>query len=893
MDIAGFDGEGPGQIVPVTRRSVLKWTGGTVACGLASGSAVGGETEKTQSTGRWGAFQYDTGNTGYAPGVEPPADAVASKWEFESGGIPVASPAVVDGTAYVPTEDGTLHAVALDSGEREWAFETTHDTATAPVVVGETVYVGMDATVYALAASDGTQQWSEAFSNQSVSGLDAVADGPVAVQTGEAVRAFAPDTGEERWRFEQDTFSQGSPLVTADGVYVVTDRLFALTPEGDQRWESAPIARDAFSPPSPASADGTVYAGGDGGTVFAFSSQSGDRLWEQSVESAPWEPPRLAADADGVYAAGLPPAVGRGTVTALAPVDGSQRWTIETAGNPMRPVVGDGSVYVGTPPKTGADGAVRALSVENGSEQWVHEADVVAAPTFGEDELYIGSGTGHLTAVETITGDARWRYATGGELATMPAVTGDAVYVGSEDNRVYSLSRASGAERWTFETERTVVDVACGDGTVYVGDEAGTVYALAPGDGTEQWRFAVEDGEPARFVVGDGTVFTKQGPSLYAVDAGDGTERWRTRFASALQDSAPALADGRVYVANGDDDEDDVFCFDAATGDIDWSANLGSGYPLVSAPVVTGGSVYVTGDETLVAFDAVSGSRRWERSLDGSFLAQPAVGAETVVVADRVSLYALRTRDGSTVWSESLAEPVTSPAVIAGEQVLVGTAEGTLYSRSFEDGSEMWSTSVDEQIGEAFAVVDGGVYLADGDGRMHAFEAAAAPSAAFTHSPETPFVGESVTFDASDSDDPDGTIDQYRWDLAGNGRLGPTGETPDFSYDEAGEYTVTLEVTDSQGMTATVERTVTVLEPTPTPTATPTVTPDPPATGGAGSGSDGDDGGVATDSPSAGEDGGDEGTSSGNGPGFGAVSALSALGVAALHRVRADDSNEE
>jgi len=56
-------------------------------------------------------------------------------------------------------------------------------------------------------------------------------------------------------------------------------------------------------------------------------------------------------------------------------------------------------------------------------------------------------------------------------------------------------------------------------------------------------------------------------------------------------------------------------------------------------------------------------------------------------------------------------------------------------------------------------------------------------------------VGTTITFNASDSYDPDDTDLTYAWDF-GDEETG-TGEIVTHSYDEGGEYTVTLTVTDN------------------------------------------------------------------------------------------------
>jgi len=72
------------------------------------------------------------------------------------------------------------------------------------------------------------------------------------------------------------------------------------------------------------------------------------------------------------------------------------------------------------------------------------------------------------------------------------------------------------------------------------------------------------------------------------------------------------------------------------------------------------------------------------------------------------------------------------------------------------------------------------------------------PRAEFTFTEAYPTTEENVTFDASDSYDPDGTIVSYEWDF-GDGTIG-TGMVTTHSYDVEGSYTITLQVTDDDGL---------------------------------------------------------------------------------------------
>ena len=88
------------------------------------------------------------------------------------------------------------------------------------------------------------------------------------------------------------------------------------------------------------------------------------------------------------------------------------------------------------------------------------------------------------------------------------------------------------------------------------------------------------------------------------------------------------------------------------------------------------------------------------------------------------------------------------------------------------------------------------------------------PIASFTYIPENPLVDEQITFDASASTDPDGTIVKYEWDFGDGNVTNTTHEILNHSYSEAGSYEVTLTVTDDKEATNSTTKIITVYSPT-------------------------------------------------------------------------------
>jgi PKD repeat protein len=77
--------------------------------------------------------------------------------------------------------------------------------------------------------------------------------------------------------------------------------------------------------------------------------------------------------------------------------------------------------------------------------------------------------------------------------------------------------------------------------------------------------------------------------------------------------------------------------------------------------------------------------------------------------------------------------------------------------------------------------------------------------------PYTGTVNEAIDFDATGSQDPDGTIVAYHWDF-GDGSTDDSGSTPSHTYTTTGTFTVTLTVTDDDNLSSTCTTEANVLE---------------------------------------------------------------------------------
>lgn len=84
------------------------------------------------------------------------------------------------------------------------------------------------------------------------------------------------------------------------------------------------------------------------------------------------------------------------------------------------------------------------------------------------------------------------------------------------------------------------------------------------------------------------------------------------------------------------------------------------------------------------------------------------------------------------------------------------------------------------------------------------------PAASFTWTASNPTINQQITFDASTSNDPDGSIAKYEWDWNNDSTYVDSKTTPTVthSWSQAGSYSVTVRVTDNGGATNTKTLTI-------------------------------------------------------------------------------------
>ncbi|HEX2380061.1 MAG TPA: PQQ-binding-like beta-propeller repeat protein [Methyloceanibacter sp.] len=314
----------------------------------------------------------------------------------------------------------------------------------------------------------------------------------------------------------------------------------------------------------PLVADGKVFTLDAGGTVSAFSSANGAKLWSASVrpeneKSREGFGGGLALDGGRLYVT-----TGYGTVVCIDPVNGAIAWT-KPVGRPIRssPTAAGGKIYF-----VSTDNMLYALSAADGQQLWTARGLPQPATLLSNVSPAVSSGivvasfpAGDIAAYEATSGKAAW----------------------SDSLTRSSETTASGI---LGDPARPVVD----HGVVFAVSHGGKMIAASETTGERLWSRNLASTQMP-WVAGDMVYTVDLGGKLIALARADGEVRWATDLPNSTRWSGPVLAGNKLWLVSG---EGVLIGADARTGQI--VTNLDLGTPVFISPVVAGGRMYILAD---------------------------------------------------------------------------------------------------------------------------------------------------------------------------------------------------------------------------------------------------------------------------------------------------------
>lgn len=316
-------------------------------------------------------------------------------------------PTIVDGVAYAASHKGVVIAVTADKGKELWRTKTKLELSAGPAAADGVVVVGSaNGELIALAADTGMQRWSHQLSGEMLS-KPLVGKGLVIARTVDGrLQALNVADGTVRWTVEE------------------------VVPRLSLRGTATPIF-----------ADEAIIAGFDNGKLLALDVNTGDTLWNVTIDSP----------------------TGRTELDRLADIDAPAAYSGR-------------DVFV-----AGFQGRVAMLDVENGQIWWAKDASSYRG--FGLDErvLYLTNSNGLITAYRRTDGNQQWEQAVLRQRGlTAPASIGESVVVGDYEGYLHWLSKVDGSvqARTSTDGERITNAPVVADGRVFVQTDGGKLIAF-------------------------------------------------------------------------------------------------------------------------------------------------------------------------------------------------------------------------------------------------------------------------------------------------------------------------------------------------------------------------------------------------------------------------------
>lgn len=353
------------------------------------------------------------------------------------------------------------------------------------------------------------------------------------------------------------------------------------------------------------------------------------------------------------------------------------------------------------------EGVLRALRMDGPLRiawQFSIPAAWRARVTVTNGVVYAGANNGSVYAVDAATGKLLWQAPVSKpnprayQHFSPAMVTDQHVVVGAADGFLYCLNAKDGSLRWKADAGDWVRARPFINGsTVVAANLSGEVLAFRNREDRAEllWKTKVSEHELFGDLTGDdrGVLVTSSHLWLTAVALADGAVQWRQRLLpNGGKESNFVLADAPPQIPQ-------------------------------SPPTVATGVAYVGGaDRFIQAVNMRTGKRVWRFEANGLIAAAPSVGDGKVLVGEYLggkAFTAVNAETGLPVWSQPIGGVWASPQYEDG-RIYVGTTEGWMYALRARDGETLWRWKTGDGIYTAPALDEQRVYFGSWDGRYYA-----------------------------------------------------------------------------------------------------------------------------------------------------------------------------
>lgn len=298
---------------------------------------------------------------------------------------------------------------------------------------------------------------------------------------------------------------------------------------------------------------------------------------------------------------------------------------------------------------------VLRLNLQNGAQGWKFDpgSSLSAGAGIGDGIVLAGSGKGELIALDSASGQLRWRVQLSSEVIGQLRVVGDTVIARTGDGRVQGLAAADGSRKWLYSRNlpslslRGSGGLLARDGVVFAGFPGGKLVALNAVNGAQLW---------------EATVAMPRGATEL--------ERVSDVMGNPVADATRVCAvayQGRVA------------CFDLKTGAALWARDTSSN----SGLAMDEKNVYITDDkDAITAYDKEAGRAAWRQDkLARRRVTAPLALGTMIAVADAEGyVHLLSADDGAFVGRAKMDSGAVSAPVDIGPGFAVQTVKGGIIA---------------------------------------------------------------------------------------------------------------------------------------------------------------------------------------------------------------------
>jgi outer membrane protein assembly factor BamB len=757
----------------------------------------------------------------------------AEIWNRTTGGQIFSSPAVdiANNVVYIGSDSDKLFALNLSNGNIFWSYIVGADIQSTPVIADDVVLFGsVDGHFYAVKGTTANIPSSQRFlwkhwTDGSVDSSAAVVEGMafVASESGYIYAFMNPDMAV---KFGSLKVSERYPF------------------EG----ESLDMEAEVYN-------NGSIELSASANFYFHLTiSQSGKRLVTEELISS--HPVKLDIDESMiVYTSGTVidydwASVDMSTILIkIEDVSFPEKVPVEFNNldfeiiNVLEPYTDGWMNYQ----KDDYNSGLGDFGAKTNKTLWKFDSDLGTgtshfrtSPLFAKGRIFIGSTNGKMYSILDSNGKKDWEYNAGSPILGTPAllmskigqIEFEKIFFGTDDGNVHALNINRGKLNWTYDLGNPVRGPPLvANGTVYIGSMSGELIALD------------EDG----FWDGD------QGSDDADESIIKGDVLWNITISGAIK-SAPVLINNTIIITSTTGSiNSEIFAIDRNSGNTVWSYKFDSstsGSPVIDATnyqVIIG-----VNDNSIYAFDinGFSDGNQGEATekiaannnadILWSYDAQatiPASGAVDVLNNKVVFgtsdgyLYSLNLKTGKVYWIFFTGGSVLASPTIADGLVYAGSDNGMLYCiKELKDDPDstnatlLWQFDTLSSIRAPPVAIQYSAYIGTETGVLYKLGAPNDPPVAKINEPaanQTFFSDENITFNATDSFDPEGDIKlTYIWTYIPKGTNDPpsdiyTGSEPMIKKKlAAGDYTIFLKILDGLGMASELNSTnITVFSP--------------------------------------------------------------------------------